>query len=82
MDVGLVWTSPLPGQGSNGWTETTHNMTQLSNKYCPKTQSDNAAESIELNGVAKTQKDWTRHRFHAPSAELEKTVYKQKWVFI
>ncbi len=78
MDVGLVWTSPLLGQGSNGWTETTHNMTRRSNKYCPKTQSDNAAKSMELNGVAKTHKYKTRHRFQAHSVELEKSVYKNR----
>ena len=59
-------------------------MTQRSNKYCPKTHSDNAAKSIELNGVAKTKsyKDKTRHRFQAHRVELEKSVYKQKRLFI
>lgn len=59
--------------------------TEEQRERCPKTHSDNAARSIELNGVTKTQElyeDKTRHRFQAHSVELEKSVYKQKRLFI
>lgn len=40
MGAGLMWTSPLPGQGSHGWIQTTHNTTQprRDTKHRPETQ--------------------------------------------
>lgn len=60
-------------------------MTKGSNKFCPKTQSDNAAKSTEQNGVAKTQsciKTKPDTDFRRSVQNLEKSVYKQKRLFI
>ena len=63
-------------------------MTQRSNKYCSEIQNDDdaAPESVELDRAAKTQSDMkTKPGTDFSSAhgvELEKTVYKQKRLFI
>lgn len=54
MDAGLMWTSPLPGQGSHGWIQTTHNTTQRSTKHQPKTQQWSSSKKKKKSCKIKT----------------------------
>lgn len=71
-DAGLTWTSPLHGQGCNGWIQTTHNTTRRSSKALAQNptmkQQQREKKKKTLNAAAKAGTDfqlivqnWNRH---------------------